>query len=49
MLTGLVPLVIAGFLTADPALGSAQALIEKNVIVGTYSGLALVMDVHYPE
>ena len=42
-------LLIAGFLTAHPALVSAQARIEKNVIVGMYSGLALVMDVHYPE
>jgi acetyl esterase/lipase len=25
-----------------------QARVEKNVIVGMYSGLALVMDVHYP-
>jgi acetyl esterase/lipase len=27
---------------------AAQARVEKNVIVGMYSGLALVMDVHYP-
>ena len=26
-----------------------QARVEKNVVVGMYSGLALVMDVHYPE
>lgn len=26
-----------------------QARVEKNVIIGMYSGLALVMDVHYPE
>lgn len=26
-----------------------QAKVEKNVVVGMYSGLALVMDVHHPE
>jgi acetyl esterase/lipase len=30
-------------------LGAAQPRIEKNVIYGMYSGLALLMDVHYPE
>jgi acetyl esterase/lipase len=28
---------------------AAQARIEKNVIYGTYSGLALLMDVHRPQ
>ena len=32
-----------------PALALAEARIEKNVVIGMYSGLALVMDVHYPE
>ena len=32
-----------------PAAVSAQARIEKNVIYGMYSGLALLMDVHRPE
>lgn len=31
-----------------PAIASAQARVEKNVVVGMYSGLALVMDVHRP-
>lgn len=33
--------------TAAPPL-SAQARVERNVIYGMYSGLALLMDVHYP-
>jgi acetyl esterase/lipase len=28
---------------------AAQARVDKNVIYGMYSGLALLMDVHYPE
>ncbi len=28
---------------------TAQARIEKNVVYGMYSGLALLMDVHHPE
>jgi acetyl esterase/lipase len=27
----------------------AEARVEKNVIYGMYSGLALLMDIHYPE
>jgi acetyl esterase/lipase len=27
---------------------AAQSRIEKNVVIGMYSGLALVMDIHYP-
>jgi acetyl esterase/lipase len=34
-------------LVETPAL--AQGRIEKNVIYGMYSGLALLMDVHHPE
>jgi hypothetical protein len=29
--------------------GFAQARVDKNVVYGMYSGLALLMDVHYPE
>ena len=32
-----------------PAAVSAQTRIEKNVIYGMYSGLALLMDVHRPD
>jgi hypothetical protein len=32
-----------------PAAVAAQARIEKNVIYGMHSGLALLMDVHRPE
>jgi acetyl esterase/lipase len=49
MRTRFLVLVMAGFLIVQPAPTSAQARFEKNVIVGMYSGLALVMDVHYPE
>ena len=34
---------LAGATAAD-----AQTRVEKNVIYGMYSGLALLMDVHYP-
>ncbi len=44
----LLPLVVVTLMLA-PIVTLAQARIEKNVIVGMYSGLALVMDVHYPE
>ena len=27
----------------------AEARVERNVICGKYSGLALLMDIHYPE
>ena len=32
-----------------PASTFGQARVEKNVVVGMVSGLALVMDVHHPE
>ena len=32
-----------------PAVMSAQTRIERNVIYGMYSGLALLMDVHRPD
>ena len=39
--------VIAVGITAANA--TAQSRIDRNVIYGMYSGLALVMDVHYPD
>ena len=43
----------ASFLSALIFLGTsisfAEERIEKNILVGMVSGLALVMDVHYPE
>ena len=42
-------LLVVGTLTLIPTLAAAQARVEKNVVVGMYSGLALVMDVHHPE
>lgn len=44
MLFALVPVVLG---VATPA--AAQPRVERNVIYGMYSGLALLMDVHYPE
>ena len=41
-------LLVVGALVLGPVEAAAQARVEKNVIVGMYSGLALVMDVHYP-
>ena len=32
-----------------PSVALGQARVEKNVVIGMYSGLALVMDVYYPE
>jgi acetyl esterase/lipase len=32
-----------------PAAATAQTRVEKNVIYGMYSGLALLMDIHRPE
>ena len=43
----LIVLAIAALL--DPRTAAAQARVEKNVIYGMYSGLALLMDVHRPE
>lgn len=40
---------IAGLLLTMTGTVSAQARVEKNVVYGMYSGLALLMDVHYPE
>lgn len=38
--------VVIGLTTATDA--RAQGRVEKNVIYGMYSGLALLMDIHYP-
>lgn len=43
-LVALIPIVLGG---ANHA--AAQPRVEKNVIYGMYSGLALLMDVHHPE
>ncbi len=43
------PLLVAAALTLLPAAVTAQGRVEKNVVVGTWSGLALVMDVYHPE
>jgi len=32
-----------------PNISSAQARVDDNVVFGMYSGLGLLMDVHYPE
>ena len=42
-------LVAASLLAWAPATASPQSSVDKNVVVGMYSGLALVMNVHYPE
>jgi len=41
--------LLLGMLMLNPALVKSQSRVEKNIVVGTYSGLALLMDVHYPE
>src|SRR5439155_22571538 len=43
-----VTLICAGPLLLGQA-GQQPARIESNVLYGMYSGLALLMDVHYPE
>lgn len=43
----LVAGVVIGLTVASEA--RAQSRVEKNVIYGMYSGLALLMDVYYPE
>jgi acetyl esterase/lipase len=42
----LLALLLSVLATAD---ARADSRIEKNVVYGMYSGLALLMDVHYPE
>ena len=42
--------VLAALLTVlSPAVCHGQARTEENVVYGMYSGLALLMDVHYPS
>lgn len=43
----IVTLLIAGMVLA-PVPGTAQARVQEDVVYGMYSGLALLMDVHYP-
>lgn len=42
-------LLMVGLVVTMPNVAIAQARVEKNVVVGMYSGLALIMDVHYPD
>ena len=42
-------ILLQGILLSISSTATGQARIEKNVVIGTYSGLALLMDVHYPE
>ena len=48
-----IPRVLAALLSAwlilAPALATPQARVQENVVYGMYSGLALLMDVHFPE
>jgi len=41
-------LVLGLLLLAQSLTAAAQARVEKNVIYGMYSGMALLLDVHYP-
>ena len=41
--------LLLAVLLALPSMSTAQSRIDKNVVIGTHSGLALLMDVHYPE
>ncbi len=41
---------LTALLTVNAATGAhAQAKVERNIIYGMYSGLSLLMDVHYPS
>ncbi len=42
-----VAMILAALSAVSPL--AAQPRVEKNVIYGMYSGLALLMDVHYPQ
>lgn len=42
-------LLIIGALLLAPSIALSEARVEKNVVIGMVSGLALVMDVHHPE
>jgi acetyl esterase/lipase len=41
--------VAFAILASLPTPGAAEQRVEKNVVYGMYSGLALLMDVQYPE
>src|SRR5439155_18561708 len=47
MLKKRVPILILLFCFASSAL--AEARVDKNVVYGMYSGLALLMDIYYAE
>ncbi len=42
-------LLILGFLASSAIPASAEPRVERNVVYGMYSGLALLMDVHVPD
>ncbi len=42
-------LTVILLITAVPRFSGAEARVDSNVVFGMYSGLALLMDVHYPE
>jgi acetyl esterase/lipase len=42
-------IVIVFILLAGPIASSAGTTVERNVVYGMYSGLALLMDVHLPD
>ena len=42
-------ILFLGMFILNTGLVKSQSRIEKNIVIGTYSGLALLMDVHYPE
>jgi hypothetical protein len=44
--TRLLAICVSVFLT--PAFAQSSSRIERNVVYGMYSGLSLLMDVHYP-
>ena len=41
--------VLAAAVLSPPLTEAASARVERNVVFGMYAGLALVMDVHYPQ
>jgi acetyl esterase/lipase len=43
------PVMLLFVLAAWATNAQAQARVEQNVVYGMYSGLALLLDVHYPE
>lgn len=41
--------VVSILFSLSPQISVAQSRVDENVVFGMYSGLALLMDVHYPE